>query len=35
MLQLADLLEFSEGQLLVLMLPHRFEATESPESADR
>ncbi len=30
-LKLDDLLEFSEGQLLVLMLPHRFEAAKALE----
>ncbi|MEA2895868.1 MAG: error-prone polymerase [Bradyrhizobium sp.] len=32
---LDDLLEFSEGQLLVLMLPHRFEAAKALKVLDR
>ncbi len=34
-LRLDDLLEFSEGQLLVLVLPHRFEAAKALEVLDR
>src|SRR3984957_16326841 len=34
-LDLADLLEFSEGQLLVLTLPHRFEAARALKVLDR
>jgi error-prone DNA polymerase len=34
-LQLADLLEFSEGQLLVLALPHRFEEARALEVLER
>ncbi len=34
-LKLDDLLEFSEGQLLVLTLPHRFEAAKALEVLDR
>jgi error-prone DNA polymerase len=34
-LRLDDLLEFAEGQLLVVMLPHRFEATKALEVLDR
>jgi error-prone DNA polymerase len=34
-LALADLLEFSEGQLLVLTLPHRFEAANALKVLDR
>jgi error-prone DNA polymerase len=34
-LALDDLLEFSEGQLLVLTLPHRFEAAKALEVLDR
>jgi error-prone DNA polymerase len=34
-LTLDDLLEFSEGQLLVLMLPHRFEAAKAFRILDR
>ncbi len=34
-LRLDDLLEFSEGQLLVLTLPHRFEAAKALEVLDR
>jgi len=34
-LQLADLLEFSEGQLLVLALPHRFEEAGARAVLDR
>jgi error-prone DNA polymerase len=34
-LQLADLLEFSEGQLVVLALPHRFEEAGAREVLDR
>ncbi len=34
-LRLDDLLEFAEGQLLVVMLPHRFEAAKALEVLDR
>jgi error-prone DNA polymerase len=34
-LKLDDLLQFSEGQLLVLLLPHRFEAAKALEVLDR
>ncbi|WP_291688821.1 error-prone DNA polymerase, partial [Bradyrhizobium sp.] len=34
-LKLDDLLEFSEGQLLVLVLPHRFEAEKALDVLDR
>ena len=34
-LHLADLLEFSEGQLVVLALPHRFEEAEAREVLER
>jgi error-prone DNA polymerase len=34
-LKLDDLLEFSEGQLLVLTLPHRFEAAQALEVLDQ
>jgi error-prone DNA polymerase len=34
-LGLDDLLEFAEGQLLVVMLPHRFEAAKAIEVLDR
>ncbi|HTB05092.1 MAG TPA: error-prone DNA polymerase [Bradyrhizobium sp.] len=34
-LRLHDLLEFAEGQLLAVMLPHRFEATKSIEVLDQ
>ena len=34
-LRLDDLLEFSEGQLLVVTLPHRFEAAKALEVLDR
>jgi error-prone DNA polymerase len=34
-LRLDDLLEFAEGQLLVLMLPHRFESTKAVELLDQ
>jgi error-prone DNA polymerase len=34
-LKLDDLLEFSEGQLLVLVLPHRFEAARALKVLDR
>jgi error-prone DNA polymerase len=34
-LKLDDLLEFSEGQLLVLTLPHRFEAAQAIEVLDQ
>ena len=34
-LKLDDLLEFSEGQLLVLALPHRFTETKAHETLDR
>jgi error-prone DNA polymerase len=35
LLTLADLLDFAEGQLLVLMLPHRFETTIALKVLDR
>ncbi|MGA8901285.1 error-prone DNA polymerase, partial [Bradyrhizobium sp.] len=34
-LKFGDLLEFAEGQLLVLVLPHRFEETKAQEVLDR
>jgi error-prone DNA polymerase len=34
-LRLADLLDFSEGQLLILTLPHRFDAEKALEVLDR
>ena len=34
-LKLADLLDFSEGQLLILTLPHRFDAEKALELLDR
>src|SRR6202051_4911731 len=34
-LKLDDLLEFTEGQLLVVMLPHRFEAAQALKILDR
>src|SRR5437763_11069991 len=34
-LKLAHLLEFAQGQLLVLALPHRFEAAKASEILDR
>ncbi len=34
-LRFEDLLEFAEGQLLVLVLPHRFEATKAPGVLER
>src|SRR6185437_8912438 len=34
-LKFGDLLEFAEGQLLVLVLPHRFDETKAQEVLDR
>lgn len=34
-LNLADLLEFAEGQLLILTLPHRFDSTKALQVLDR
>src|SRR5260221_2890280 len=34
-LELDDLLEFAEGQLLAVMLPHRFEMTKARDVLDR